>query len=126
MLKAEFVELKDCMPEGVNSVKYSMFGAFYWANHLGKCTVDLYGCDWKGAEDWRGFVSQYSVRDNTRWKREGDAFDSMLKVIPNIKSITVIRAVMHEEQWHPFQVIVKKEAGEKISLLPSAQGNVNA
>ena len=76
---------------------YSFTAAVILAAELGADTVRVFGCDWKGCEDFDGHRYQFPgetaelTRTADRWQREREVFDKTITLIPGVRVERIIR-----------------------------------
>ncbi len=63
-------ELEPICSEQPGWKNFSMLMAWVLAAHLGAERITLYGCDWKGTNDWDGRPSPRGGRSGYRWNNE--------------------------------------------------------
>lgn len=59
---------------------YSATTALMYAHHKGAKTIDVYGADWSGTQDWDGVVAG-GTRTEQRWERERTIWGEVAKHI---------------------------------------------
>lgn len=71
--------------------RFSMTCAMVLAEHLGASTLSIYGCDWKGSDDWCGpLLGAKSGRSEYRWQNEIHKYGHVAKWLES-RGVTVSR-----------------------------------
>lgn len=64
----EYEDLKTDCPLPLNPGTWTFAASLMLARHFDAKTIDVFGCDWEGTQDWDG--AQQAERSKERWDRE--------------------------------------------------------